>query len=60
VRGNHIQVWFGRPEDGGLVKAIDWYDTYPADPYPYASGTVGFVTYATTARFDYIRVLPLP
>ena len=56
VRGNHITVDFGRPDDEGMVyDVIDWYDTHGA----WESGTVGFATYATTARFDYIRVLPL-
>jgi uncharacterized repeat protein (TIGR01451 family) len=59
VEGNHIEVWFGRPDEGEpMVKAIDWYDTFPAGAWN--SGSVGFVTYATTARFDYIKVLPLP
>jgi hypothetical protein len=55
VEGGRIEVWFGRVQDGGLVKAIDWTDIFPVGPW--SSGTVGFVTYATTARFDYMRVL---
>jgi uncharacterized repeat protein (TIGR01451 family) len=59
VQGNHIQVWFGRPDSGEpMVKAIDWYDSYPAGAW--TSGTVGFATYFTESHYDYIRVSPLP
>ncbi len=59
VQGNHIQVWFGRPDAGDpMVKAIDWYDNYPAGAW--TNGTVGFATYFTESHYDYIKVSPLP
>jgi uncharacterized repeat protein (TIGR01451 family) len=54
VRGANIQIWFGDEVDG-MVKAFDWTDPYNTWP----QGTVGFATYYTASRFDYIRVLPL-
>lgn len=54
VQGANIQIWFGDEVDG-MVKAFDWTDPYNTWP----EGTVGFATYYTASRFDYIRVLPL-
>ncbi len=58
VEGNHIQVWFEDDEDGtsNPVRVFNWTDSLNAWP----QGTVGFATYYTTARYDYIRVEPLP
>jgi uncharacterized repeat protein (TIGR01451 family) len=58
VEGNHIEVWFEDDEDGtsNPVRVFNWTDSMNAWP----QGTVGFATYYTTARYDYIRVEPLP
>ncbi len=57
VRNANIKVWFEDDEDGvsNPTLVFNWTDTSPA----WSSGTVGLATYYTTARFDYIRVLPL-
>jgi hypothetical protein len=54
VRGSNIQIWFGDDEEG-MIKVFDWTD--PSNAYP--AGTVGFATYFTAARYDFIRVEPL-
>jgi len=53
VRGSNIKVWFGDEVDG-LVQAFDWTD--PDGGWP--SGTVGLAMYNSSARFDFIHVLP--
>jgi hypothetical protein len=57
VRGANIKAWFEDDEDGvsNPVQVFNWTDANPA----WSSGTVGLATFYTTARFDYIRVLPL-
>jgi uncharacterized repeat protein (TIGR01451 family) len=57
VRGANIKVWFEDDEDGIANPSLvfNWTDPSPA----WSSGTVGFSTYNTSSRFDYIRVLPL-
>jgi uncharacterized repeat protein (TIGR01451 family) len=51
VRGNNIKIWFADSPD----PVIEWWDLNPI----WSSGTVGLAVYNTTARWDYIRVLPL-
>jgi len=50
-------VWFEDDEDGidNPTPVFNWTDPDPV----WSSGTVGFATYNTSSRFDYIRVLPL-
>ncbi|HSR34290.1 MAG TPA: family 16 glycoside hydrolase [Anaerolineae bacterium] len=57
VKGANIQVWFENDEDSvdNPVAVLNWTDPNPA----WSSGTVGLAVYNTTARFDYIRVLPV-
>jgi uncharacterized repeat protein (TIGR01451 family) len=57
VRGANIKAWFEDDEDGvsNPVQVFNWTDANPA----WSSGTGGLATFYTTARFDYIRVLPL-
>jgi hypothetical protein len=57
VRGANIKVWFEDDEDGvsNPTLVFNWTDPNPV----WSSGTVGFSTYNTSSRFDYIRVLPL-
>ncbi|HFD38241.1 MAG TPA: DUF11 domain-containing protein [Anaerolineae bacterium] len=55
VRGNHIQIWFGDETDG-MIPVFDWIDPDNA----WQSGTVGLSVYNSSARFDYVYVLPLP
>jgi hypothetical protein len=57
ARGANIKVWFEDDDDGvsNPVQVFNWTDPNPA----WSSGTVGLATFYTTARFDYIRVLPL-
>lgn len=57
VRGSNIKAWFEDDEDdvSDPVKVFDWTD--PDGAWP--RGTVGFSTFYTSGRFDYIYVLPL-
>lgn len=57
VRGANIKVWFEDDEDGidNPTLVFNWTDPDPV----WSSGTVGFSTYNTSSRYDYIRVLPL-
>jgi len=57
VRGTNIKAWFEDDEDGtsNPVKVFDWNDPLAAWP----RGTVGFSAFYSSARFDYIYVLPL-
>jgi uncharacterized repeat protein (TIGR01451 family) len=57
VRGANIKAWFEDDQDGvsNPVQVFNWTDPGPV----WSSGTVGLATHYTTARFDYIRVLPL-
>ncbi len=57
VRGANIKAWFEDDEDdvSNPVKVFDWTD--PNGTWP--KGTVGFSTFYTSGRFDYIYVLPL-
>ncbi len=57
VRGTNIKAWFEDDEDGtsNPVKVFDWNDPLAAWP----RGTVGFSVFYSSARFDYIYVLPL-
>lgn len=56
VRGSNIKVWLEDDEDGVAdpVQVFNWTD--PDATWP--SGTVGLATYNTSARYDYIYVLP--
>lgn len=58
VRGNNIKAWFEDDEDGvsNAVEIFNWTDTQNAWP----AGTVGFATYYTSTRYDYIHVTALP
>ena len=51
VRGANIKVWFQNSQN----PIINWTDPNPI----WSSGTVGLAVYNTTARWDYIHVLPL-
>jgi hypothetical protein len=56
VQGSNIQVWFQDYEAGtSAIEVFNWTD--PQNAWP--QGTVGFATYYTASRFDYIRVDPL-
>ncbi len=57
VRGSNVKAWFEDDEDGvsNPVKVFDWNE--PAGAW--SKGTVGFSTFYTSGRFDYIYVLPL-
>ena len=54
VRGFNVKIWFGDDNDG-MTQVFNWTDAKQLWP----QGTVGFATYFTMSRFDYIRVLPL-